>query len=350
MSTTNHSDRQQGLRLFVAADIAGSTLFKAKRPVRAFTKSVLRQLSADNPDAQQLIDWASIFQTFFSDFIEELRRTEENSWAAEERKYASQQYSSALFGNRAPPQARLRPWKILGDEVVLVCELRDPLQLYLQVRTFWQTVRKFDEQLRSIYGLGLKGRVWTAGFPIRNRAVKISTTASPAIISTDDGRPSLEEINPVRNALYQFEDYIGLDMDIGFRLGSHSSSGRVLSSIEPLFFLAKADPTLDLRIFHIGWRSLPGVYEDRPYPIVWIDFNGGTDGPSPLFPYEAEMNGLARDHLSMTSPTDPTDVIQLVEGYLNSLGGAMIRPYIHSYEMDVSHRPIDQRRTKKKEG
>ncbi|MFI3173564.1 MAG: hypothetical protein R3Y58_14515, partial [Eubacteriales bacterium] len=150
-------------------------------------------------------------------------------------------------------------WKVLGDEVVFtknipyLYELNDILQYVYNEVVHTNTLIKHmligDEETAKL--LSIKSTVWVAG---------ISSTRLHA-----DNFYTEYTIND--NQLQS--EYLGTDIDAGFRLSHFTSSNRVAISFELAAFFIK-DPLLRKNIENVhfvGYRLLKGIWNGNAYPI-----------------------------------------------------------------------------------
>ncbi|MGO8749155.1 MAG: hypothetical protein ACLQNE_24620 [Thermoguttaceae bacterium] len=109
------------------------------------------------------------------------------------------------------PDKNFKPWKAVGDELIYEVRCSGRRELHNVVVAFLRAVREGDNKIRKTAGevtaaLRIKGAAWVAGFPVRNREV----TLPP------DNRA----------------DYLGPDMDTGFRIAKCTRSGMLVVSVE----------------------------------------------------------------------------------------------------------------------
>jgi hypothetical protein len=220
------ADWRWKLRLFVSADLVGSTAYKSNT-------------TADKPE------WAATFKEFFRDFP-----------VAVERAYSKEPQSSWNC------LEHLAPWKFSGDEILFWVELHDYRESISHLLAFKHAVLSFPELwAEKKVPLRLKATAWLAGFPVTNTEIEISTDA--------DRRTAL--------------DFIGPSIDMGFRIAKYADARRMVVSADLALMILDAVETLEVERghFHIHLQSkevLKGVIGNMPYPILWIDmFNGRPD-------------------------------------------------------------------------
>lgn len=256
------------MRLFLSVDLVGSTrlknvlnqqrLWRRFRAASAAVEAIVTQcgLSAPNEAAVSNailsslevgtveFDWASVIEAFYDDFHTEFRAR---------LKEATLDMQLA----RDWPAPDADPWKAIGDELIYVFDVCSRRQIHWTVIAFLAALRTIDGNLPGRegdpehHGLRLKGSGWVAGFPVRNRRVKLPGT-TPAV------------------------DYLGPEIDTGFRIGRCTQPGMLAVSVELAELLAEIPTTLrPMTGMIVGWERLKGVWQGRHYSIIWIDMPDG---------------------------------------------------------------------------
>lgn len=139
-------------------------------------------------------------------------------------------------------------WKVMGDEILFIAKPRDVDEAGLIIAALRQAILEFDRSLAERWPLRVRSAAWGAEIGTRNRAIEI-----PEMPNSRDGSP--------------YRDYLGPDIDMGFRLSGHARAGELI--IAPL--LAEclcARPHPELRLHPIGAESLKGVAQGRPVPLI----------------------------------------------------------------------------------
>jgi hypothetical protein len=263
---------QSQLRLFLSVDISGSTVLKnrknhtglleeyenRKTALRTFAeKGFIGKPSIDLDDSAECVqgilhdyasedsDWAAILARRFQDFHDAFATELVNA------KYENSARELDYF-----------LWKALGDELIYSFEISSRTQLHELVVCFLKVIRSFDLEDVSKKLIRLKGSGWVAGFPVRNRVVRFP---GPQLYRrTDEGNCSEE--HP-----YPRTDYLGPDMDTGFRIGDCGHPGFMVISMELAELLGETpDQLKKVRGDVVGWKRLKGVWDGIPYPVIWI--------------------------------------------------------------------------------
>ncbi len=274
------------LRLFLSADLVGSTAFKSSKVDRYAP------------------EWAPTFKDFFRDFPPAVNAA----------------YQRVPQGCQACEE-RLTPWKFSGDEILFWVQLNNHCEVATHLWAFKQAVSTFPEQwARKKVPLRLKATAWLAGFPVTNSEIKIG------------------------NAL----DFIGPAIDLGFRISKFSSVRRfTLSADLALMLLDAVDKCeIDRKHFHVylhGREFLKGVIGNEPYPITWLDMNDGD------LDLEEQLLGVHRDfrpdHLKdfLRSFIDATPLLRrpFINGDNDTRYG-MIPPELEELRMEMQAEDSDR--------
>ncbi|MBF0374896.1 MAG: hypothetical protein HQL39_15940 [Alphaproteobacteria bacterium] len=268
--------RKRELNAFYSIDISGSTAYKD------------RNANFSSFDKHWVRFYESFFQDFPSAFLAAVDRVAEGSG----RKIKSPQL-----------------WKLLGDEILFYFEVMDFADVVSVTKAFYEALTTYDREIRGKQGLRAKGTAWLAGFPIRNSNINVENTV----------------------------DFIGPDMDIGFRLSSASRAGRLCVSMDLADILASAMPEDNLDLHHVGWAKLKGVFDGHPYPVFWV--TTGQVGKS--VPWEEHECEFTARLLQPASEIAPRDAIKLVKSIRDELPRLrLFRPYLEQTGMPDFHRGI----------
>ncbi|MFN0125621.1 MAG: hypothetical protein ACKV19_02915 [Verrucomicrobiales bacterium] len=234
--------------LFLSADIVGSTAYK----VAAY-------------DQRGRPHWLEAFETLFRELP---------------LVFIGQVAAAGLWSEHVPDCG---VWKVLGDEVIFIGMPADVEEAEILATAFVRTVEAYDDGLARRWPLRVRGSCWAAEMGERNRMIEI-----PEMFSEERGRPYL--------------DFLGPDVDLGFRLSAHSAPGRVIVSPNLAESLA-ADGVAPRLLFHpIGERSLKGVCSGRPIPLILMSCaseneseDGRSSGPAADLPSPANRSQLRAD-------------------------------------------------------
>ncbi|ATE66458.1 hypothetical protein [Rhizorhabdus dicambivorans] len=250
------------VRLFLSVDMAGSTQFKGR--------------FADGSS------WLDTFRTFFTNFPLML----------------AGQVGFAFLEEGETPVVEV--WKVMGDEVIFVATPESPEALVNMLLALIRTMNAYEERYLEDLPLRLKGTAWLAEFGTRNIELEI---------------PELSGGEGVRAI-----DFIGPDLDLGFRVTKFSRPACLALSFDVADLVIAAGNAGDVSLHLIGSEELKGVMFGRPYPIIWM-LEAGTDFN--FMPWEVEQcPHMAR---AATMPPSPVSDVERAIGnmrlYLRKMHG-----------------------------
>lgn len=201
-----------------------------------------------------------------------------------------------------------RFWKTLGDEVIFTKNIPYVFEVEDILNEIYQDVVSINRNIAAgihggtmaSHGLSIKATVWAAN---------ISSTHQHADNFYTEYQINKNQLQP---------EYLGTDIDAGFRIAKYTSSNRLLISFE-LAALFYKDPLLRRkmhRIHFLGVRSLKGIWEGVSYPIFMYH---GDDRHS-------FADSIINDSLPQT---------EILQEYLKQLPNRIVRPPYQQYEEQV---------------
>jgi hypothetical protein len=289
------------LRLFLSADIVGSTSLKQTRARPAG--------SAD--DSTKGPVWFSAIQGFYFEaaqaFLYEWNSRKKESELPQE-----------LYGDEP------LFWKSIGDEVLFTKVLSDHRQLATTLNCWFSAVSRMRKFLKNENSsLDVKCTAWLAGFPYRNREVVIGKYPNSENRQIEN---YYQENGNLLNKFYNEQsdpglavDYIGPSIDTGFRLTSFSSSRKMVVSIDIAYIISMTSfdgEVKRLDLYYEGSHSLKGVMGGAPYPVFWINMSG--------------ENSLAvkEDRLKLQNISNREDLKEYCDAFYQEYSSFTFRPFI----------------------
>jgi hypothetical protein len=258
------SEKKSKTLIFMSADIAGATNFKQ-------TISVEGEGTA----------WLSPFETFFREFPLVLMGR-----------------VAVAFGD-ADYVPDIGVWKVIGDEIVFRAQPKSAEDALGITEAFYRAIVTYDARFFERWPLRIRGTCWAGSFPGRNIEVEI---------------PEME--GDIGSQSSAYVDYLGPDVDTGFRITKHGESGNVIISVNLAEALAEITESNNLRFHYAGTAVLKGVFGGRPYPLILISF---ADLMPDLWRWEVEESRPIKS-IRDDPPMDPQELIKLsqrIRTYLN---------------------------------
>lgn len=238
--------------LFMSVDISGSTQFK-------------QSYSASDSDQS----WTTAFEKFFREFPLVLVG------------------QTAMSIDDAEEIPSINIWKVIGDEIIFNVKINDEIDTFQIVEAFYRAIVAYDAVFFEKWPLRLKGTCWAVELGQRNIELEI---------------PEMD------NSRGAYIDYLGPDVDAGFRLCSHGISGNVILSLELAELLARCTLERGQRFHYVGTAVLKGVLAGKPYPLVFLTFE---DLPPDLWRWEAEEDASIKK-LRSEPAIEPGDLLSLM--------------------------------------
>lgn len=268
------------LRLFLSVDIVGSTDLK------------YHQSTSSGPH------WVFPFLSFFNTFPELF-----DGAVAEESARATTANSSAL---EFPSL-----WKALGDELIFVTELRNRHAAAVYIRAFRLALQKAAYNWTN---LRFKGTAWLAGFPIGNAEIPIASS---------------------RTGMGFAADFVGPQIDAGFRLKNFATSRKFILSADLVYLLARAGRH-GMDFYFDGDEPLKGVMHGKAYPLIWVDCEAQPTGKRKSA--QPTLNQI-KDLLQGRAKAKPNQLLSYLHAWLGEWGGKVSRPFICSDQFDDLRKP-----------
>ena len=170
-------------------------------------------------------------------------------------------------------------WKYIGDEVLFFKELNSKEDLFDVIPGSQEVLTSTLKHLNDVYKenlkpLSLKGTIWCA--PVteaRGVELRIPQDEKPRNFSIDN---VYEDFDTPYEKSTSRKDFIGPDIDIGFRISKYAEKEKVVASADLAYMVLKSKPpvgidknrlTENLKI--VSYEDLKGIWNDRYYPIIW---------------------------------------------------------------------------------
>lgn len=253
-----------GVALFMSVDLAGSTAFKAQAIGEG-----------ESPE------WLEAFEAFFR----------------EVPLIMMGQIAAAFAMEDEVPDTGV--WKVIGDEIVFMAYPSTAREAQRLLVAFYKTVINYDKKIFERWPLRIKGCCWAAQISRRNRAIEI-----PEMLGA--------------NTEQAYVDYLGPDVDTGFRLAACGGRGQVIVSSNLVHLVCDMEDHLGIQFHYTGRKVLKGVYNGRPYPLFLMSM-------SALMPvtweWEADVDpGLEELRTQQAMPhAKIRKLLDQIETYLNRM-------------------------------
>lgn len=164
-------------------------------------------------------------------------------------------------------------WRVIGDEMIFVMPIYSTEELVIVVDSIFEVTQKISRRLKlgkffdSLVGQSIqKADIELLKF---QTPLSIKAAAWIAIINEKVEFPyECIKFNYSASSQNQtITEYLGRDIDAGFRLKSYTQDRRLIVSYELAYLLAKYGKTNEL--FIMDYVRLKGVWNETLYPIIW---------------------------------------------------------------------------------
>lgn len=263
------------VKIFLSADIVGSTALKQSEKFPLGDPKERWALSGAAPH------WLAPIADFYTEFA----RYWSIAWreANEDRDFG-------------PPSEIPELWKANGDELIFCKDVRDRLDLCRVMFAWKEAIRKYISSKSIRRRLGIKASAWIAGFPVTNTEIVFRPDLSEAPY---EGEVRLRALYNLSKWYFERQnggksgfvrDFIGPQIDIGFRLAAHATSRYMVVSLDIVYLLATASFPEDttkgfqaLELKYLGRRELKGALGGDSYPLFCMDLIGVLEGDGQFY-------------------------------------------------------------------
>ncbi|MHA4213479.1 NUDIX domain-containing protein [Bacillus cereus] len=168
----------------------------------------------------------------------------------------------------------VKVWKYIGDEVLFYKRLSELQEMHEAPRVALKVIRYMNEELSRVFPnskklLDIKATIWLAPIDDKTKQQNKYMTRRNLVFQVDgirgDGR----------------KDFLGPDIDMGFRLCKHAHKQKVLVSPELAYLIwlrrdvlrnieKKDRYDIDESLKIVSYEKMKGIWDDRLYPIIYF--------------------------------------------------------------------------------
>ena len=207
-------------------------------------------------------------------------------------------------------------WRVIGDEMVFVYQIIDKRELYPAVDAIFRITQRVSLSIRT-------GKFFNTLEEQKLQKAEIEVLKSQEILSIKAAAwiaaISKEMKSPYDNIQTEYEsdgsnipivEYLGRDIDTGFRLKAYTQRRRLIVSFELVCLIAEfLEKEAENLFYIIDYAKLKGVWNRALYPIIWY------------YKKEASVyKGYKRDEIEMRGDRAEMSDFPL---YLNTVAGGL---------------------------
>ena len=204
------------------------------------------------------------------------------------------------------PEAQL--WRVLGDEIIFFVTIRNQEEIYTSIDSIYRVLatenvavrngnfsEKSEEQDKDNKNDTMRKQ--------SGKMLAVQAAAWLAIIISNNDKSYLEPYENIFTKYYinenqQINEFLGPDIDTGFRIKKETQNRRLVVSIELAKILSERTEYLS-RLHIITYKCLKGVWNERLYPIIWYHDVGISDDVSfedSFFYDEAAYSQMSKEY------------------------------------------------------
>lgn len=164
-------------------------------------------------------------------------------------------------------------WKILGDEVIFIVPIREKDDIFVYTSYIFEILNKVISRLKEGKIFDKLIGLFDAEKNLMKMQNIVSLKAAAWIAIVGE---KLERLEKYDNLIEKFKlregygvvEFLGNDVDAGFRVKENTRDRRLAISYELAYILSKnADYLKNIHI--ITYKRLKGIWQDRLYPVIW---------------------------------------------------------------------------------
>ena len=168
-------------------------------------------------------------------------------------------------------------WKRQGDEVLYYFHLKDIQELYDIFPKMFDALDRVISEMEENEGKGI---------------LSVKATFWVALISKDK---SCNDVHNIPIPLEGNYDFVGADIDFGFRISKYATAGVICVDPKIVAVLSERYNLTNFRI--VQYTQLKGIWDNRFVPIVW--YHEKIKDPVDIFAYdEQEKNPIVKELLT----------------------------------------------------
>lgn len=193
-------------------------------------------------------------------------------------------------------------WRILGDEVIFIVPIKEKNDIFIYVNSIFEILNIMVIQLKKGIFFDELG-ICELDRDLMKMQNIISMKAAAWIAIIGENLKKLEQYDNLIERFklqegYGIFEFLGNDIDTGFRVKANTQERRLTISYELAYILSRNTDYLK-NIHIITYKRLKGVWQNRLYPIIWYydeKYLEGTSFENSFYYDERESNELVKSY------------------------------------------------------
>lgn len=161
-------------------------------------------------------------------------------------------------------------WRVLGDEIVFIVRIRKENDLFSFIKEIYKILLESVHELKNgkfFERLPQAGDVEIETMKAQN-IISLQGTAWIALVSNNSNDGDNIFVKYETSEKYQIFEFLGNDIDTGFRISKQTRDSKLVISFELAYLLSRKTEELN-KINIITYKELKGIWRNRLYPIIW---------------------------------------------------------------------------------
>ncbi|MCO8287256.1 hypothetical protein [Tetragenococcus halophilus] len=190
----------------------------------------------------------------------------------------------------------IKVWKFIGDEVLFYLKVNSLVQFQGIAAKVLEVMNNINNQIHKNFP-DSKGIIYLKGTMFVAKVSELEQEKGSSdkghgnyIITTKDSDFNSNEYS------VSIKDFLGPDIDLGFRIAKHSHKKQLIVSLELAYLICRSylDENIETKRFNENFRifelqELKGILHNRKYPIIWFKNSQTAWEKTKLFEYDDEV-------------------------------------------------------------
>lgn len=182
-------------------------------------------------------------------------------------------------------------WRVIGDELIFVAKVSDLNLLHENVKSVFKIVYSLSHDLKTGDFFKKMNTKSKAKRYVASNTLSLKAAVWIALVTEQDELGEYENLatwydRPENQG--NLQEFLGPDIDAGFRVKNHTKAGRLAVSFELACLLSER--TESLQCLHImSYEMLKGVWHGDYYPIIWYHMESEAGKFQDSFQYDERI-------------------------------------------------------------
>lgn len=211
-------------------------------------------------------------------------------------------------------------WRLLGDEMIFIVRIKRESDLFDYIDIIYGILIQYSENLKNgnIFENLSLSQSEKELMKLQN-ILSLKGAAWIAVVTSDNDCSSVIEYDNisteyVTDSKYKICEFLGNDIDAGFRIAKETCDRRLVISFELACLLSEKTEFLS-NLFIISYKRLKGIWKDKLYPIIWYyneEISNNVSFKESFYYDEIEECELAKEYFSNISDDEKS----IIEKYM----------------------------------